>query len=355
MMRTVGRFLFALFLITNGFGAHSRLSAQNTASRTAPSYGLSAEASRSFHALRFILYSMNLEPLGFPAELNKNPENTVLIVLGNTRALDGLSATRMRDWLDAGIAILIATDAESATSLHEAFGVRVVGDTVGSTDPRSQYRRLPDCPIITDFDANCPLVRGAARFRVATNIPGYLERDDAAQGLPRFRSVARFPPTSTVGGALHDRLPFAMLHDSGKGRALVLSDQSVFINSMMIQDDNDNFDFAVQTVRWLTDNGKRKRVYFLEDGEPVSNFNVSLKDGLSGSKRSIELPENPVAVVNHVLTNWEDDNIFNRLILERFGNIHRVVSGIAVLVTAALIAYGYFRLRRVRHVAEPDW
>ena len=56
---------------------------------------------------------------------------------------------------------------------------------------------------------------------------------------------------------------------------LLLPDHSVFINSMMLQNDNANFRFAQNTVRWLTNNGTRRRVLFLDDGDVVKKFDRS--------------------------------------------------------------------------------
>ena len=56
---------------------------------------------------------------------------------------------------------------------------------------------------------------------------------------------------------------------------LLIPDHSVFINSMMLQTDNGNSRFAQNAVRWLTNDGTRRRVLFLADGEVIPRFAVA--------------------------------------------------------------------------------
>ena len=72
-----------------------------------------------------------------------------------------------------------------------------------------------------------------------------------------------------------------------ESRVLVLSDQSVFINGMMLQPDNDNFDFAYNCVNWLTGPGQRKQVLLLDQGIAITSFDVPVKWVLDGPPPSL--------------------------------------------------------------------
>src|SRR5205823_4874413 len=50
------------------------------------------------------------------------------------------------------------------------------------------------------------------------------------------------------------------------------------INAMMWQRDIENFDFAYNCVNWLTEQGKRHEVLFLEEGEIQKTFEIPLKE-----------------------------------------------------------------------------
>src|SRR5205823_5090731 len=93
---------------------------------------------------------------------------------------------------------------------------------------------------------------------------------------------------------------------------LLLPDHSLFINAMMLQGDNANFVFAQDTVRWLTGNGARKRVLFLDDGAVVDKFQVPLSEIPDPTQLPPEhLPLPTVDVFNQILASWQDEDVFN--------------------------------------------
>jgi len=63
------------------------------------------------------------------------------------------------------------------------------------------------------------------------------------------------------------------------------ADHSVFINAMLVQNDNQNAVFAYGCVDWLTENGKRKHVLFINEGHLQSRFDTPLKLGSDTSLR----------------------------------------------------------------------
>ena len=49
---------------------------------------------------------------------------------------------------------------------------------------------------------------------------------------------------------------------------------------------------------------------------------------------------------------WEDDNIHNRLLLERV-SLNQILGAVAIALTVVLAGYGVTRLRSARHSTEP--
>jgi len=143
--------------------------------------------------------------------------------------------------------------------------------------------------------------------------------------------------------------PFAAGGELDKGRVLVLADHSIFINGMMLQSDNDNFDFAVRCVNWLTDGGKRSRVLFIDEGEIVTDFTVPLQT-------VPDLPISPAQFVNELITGLEKENVFNKLILEQFpsNGLSKILSVVVLSLTIALVLFGFYRLAKSAHQVEAE-
>jgi hypothetical protein len=131
---------------------------------------------------------------------------------------------------------------------------------------------------------------------------------------------------------------FAVTRKIGKGWLVVLADHSVFINGMMLQSDNGNFDFAYNCVKWLSDSDKRRNVLFFDEGTMVLDFTVPVTN--------LPMPPiSPLEAANHVVAALEEDNLFNKLILEHF-TLRQIASGWAVVLTALLMGFVFYRLMR---------
>jgi len=217
------------------------------------------------------------------------------------------------------------------------------------TDFRKYYVRAPanlayrgnqECPLVVPKEVeNLPIFRNLNQ--VATNRPIYFVNKSQA-----LKTLAVFDSRCRVQGPfqLPANYPFAAGGELGKGRVLVLSDHSVFINAMMIPTDNDNFDFAYRCMDWLSDGGKRTHILFLNEGEPVTNFDVPV----------IDMPPPPMEVINQLLVKMEQENLFNLMILgehaeQRFRDILRVL---IVVLTTLLTGFGCYRFLLARHMVE---
>jgi hypothetical protein len=165
--------------------------------------------------------------------------------------------------------------------------------------------------------------------------------------LPR---LAKFPQDCKVEGSKLGRtgmlLDFAAGGVSGKGRVLVLSDRNVFINEMMFQADNQNFDFAYNCLRWLTEAGKRTQVLFMDDGKIVTDFAVPVD--LTGA-----VPEFTVEFVDRLAAAIEDDNLFDRILVARF-SVYQVYAALAIALTVAAVLFGFHRLTQSKVQIEPE-
>lgn len=234
------------------------------------------------HALRAILHMKKLAPItsedDLRNELKEHPHRVLLLSLGNQDWLQRFPGD-LHSFIKGGGAFLGATDQPTGEPWNGPFHWTVNGE-IDTTKPDSDlsYRGSKDCPFVVPVSApRCPVFLGLQK--VSTNLPSYLEEREGGGLLP---IIARLPghEQTTYGDIvlLKNGLPFAAGGPIGNGRALLVADHSIFINDMMLPTDNQNFDFASHSLDWLTDYGSRDRVYFMDDGVLVTNFNVPVKE-----------------------------------------------------------------------------
>src|SRR5262249_47304379 len=98
----------------------------------------------------------------------------------------------------------------------------------------------------------------------------------------------------------------------GKGRVLILSDHSVFINALLWQGDTGNRDFAYNCAHWLAD-GKQKNVLFIEEGDIQDAFAVPI-----GEPPPPPFPplDRVVHGVDESIQGMEEENRFNPLLTD---------------------------------------
>ena len=293
------------------------------------------------HAFRFVLFSKRFTPLRDVGELVLDPSKSLLVVFGNVEALDQ-PPLQLRQFVEDGGAVLVATDRLTGGALQKEFAVYVTGRQVTAPEGERAYRDDPAFPFVNPLPVGGPNLFPPHQ-RVATNKPSFL-----GGHLNKLPWLAVLPTDCSVEGGrsgLNPLLPFpfAVGGDVGQGRILVLSDHSVFINSMMLQPDNGNFDFAYNCINWLTNSGergreKRDRVLFIDEGRVEPSFEVPLQ--------SIpDLPFSPVDAANQVIAAAEQDDLFNRVILENV-SLRQVKSGWVLVLTVTLVAYGLYRLMK---------
>lgn len=313
--------------------------------------------SQDDHAFRFLLYGFHFKPLASVNDLQEEPEHTVLIVCGETDVLGDVPGG-LQNFIERGGSVLIATDLRTNPVVEDLFGIRVDGARIRARDPKYQYKGKSEFPLVTDNPyarndlANHPLFQNVKQ--VATNWPSFLEpvRNNLEPAFKGYSLQIPYPDWKTTTEGSFNPGPRMFGHvrsaEKSEGRFILLADHSVFINSMMLQPDNDNFQFAFNCVQWLAQGDRRQRVLYFNDGQAVTDLKVPVKDTPEfGQPR---LPGHPVDVINQILAdvgnnlmvNWEEERL----------TTNQVVIGLAATVTAVLFGYGLLRLQQARHRTE---
>ncbi len=306
---------------------------------------------RDTHRFRQMFDNLGCLPITTEEELIGKESETVLVILGEVPEFKQMS---FGEYVDGGGSLLIATDRSLVRNELREFGVGIYG--VGARNPgvrvppEQGYHGLTDCPFVVPtraqpqlfFFGNEPL------DKVAANRSGYLRQDK-----PLLRVIARFPRQATYPGHLpDDNLPFAAAgYSKGGGRVLIMADHSVFINAMLLQSDNQNAMFALGCVDWLTENGKRKRVFMLNEGHRQTRFNSPLK---LGSDATLPPPEVLVSVFDQVMAGLEAENRFNEMAHAPMGSFskERAISVMILAATMLMIGLVFQRLNAARQRRE---
>ncbi len=260
-------------------------------------------------AFGHILHSFNFKPISKIEEAP--PEKTLLIVFGNLGVLRQMDLDKFRE---AGGAVLLASDYQADVP-QLPFEFKIMGPKVVAGET-SAYKGVLLCPVISAEPRLGHPVMWEQRKGLATNSPTFFEC--SLRPVPDL--LMKFPTTCSQESG--NPLPQASgyLAGSGKdaapgGRFLVLAGQGVFLNGMLIQTDNGNFSFAWNAIQWLSEGPHGRREYALFIDEVKGESRVIDQFALPLSKFG-GLPMPPLQVINQMLRGLEDENVFNRLLLE---------------------------------------
>jgi hypothetical protein len=298
------------------------------------------------HAFRHILKLHKFEPRASAAELaNDPPDEAVLIIFGDVGCIDEVTrhVGSLSEFRRRGGAILIATDRFDAGRLN-TLGVTVRGWGVEAKAPALAFQDQKVCPVFRGL-GNLPhsLFRGLNRDLV-TNSPSYLVFLQGL-GLPPsdLRPLVHFPPGCIARGRAPEigALTFIAASPQGDGaRTLVIAGHGIFMNGMLGLD-ADNFTFAWNCVEWLSEKGKRKYALLIEEGRVMKSFDVPL----------VQLPLPPLKAISGIVRGLEEENFFNRLLLD---NVPRALLLRYLFLGASglLLFYGLHRLIRAHHRGE---
>lgn len=309
------------------------------------------------HAFRRLLGDYGLKPLKSLQELKENRERSLLIVLGDLEVLDDLDEKKemtLSTFFWSGGAALIASDKRlKSDAVAAELRVRIGGRYV-AVGQSATYRELHDCPLLYrnpfNSGADSLTTRLFSRLEtVALNNPSYLEQGPPQRVLPPFaapestalRVVGIIPGTQLPGGTAAIAVGGTI---QKQGRVLIIADHSLFINEMMMQRDNDNVYFALNAIDWLTENGKRDRVLFIENGQIKESFEVPLEEP--------QLPPLPsldylVPLMNKAMLGMQDENLFADL-FNQILPANRLLRILAVGATLFLVIYLMLQLGSAR-------
>ncbi len=360
---------------------------------TQPPYAAFLEGTEVF---RRILYERQFEALHSFDDLAGDPEHKILIVFGDAARLTEVP-DRLDNFVKRGGALFLATDRAILQPANDALvdvaGVRVVGQSVicGDTDT-SCYRNLDFCPFLQPTSAKNPdlfrnlIIKDSPLSTVASNAPSYLERAAPSEWKPFLTGLAWLPENCSLERthkALPERL-FAVGDNLGKGCVLVLADHSIFINEMMLPEDNGNVEFTYNCLEWLRGDPMegRTKVLFVEEGNINSHFEVPLKEMPDElMKRLIEYlgqhPEEAAKLALHVAAHYprqtaklaldaanaadkatqqiapeveqkmqevdERDGI-NQRFLDGFANKDALLRGLVIWLAVMIVLYGCYKI-----------
>lgn len=240
----------------------------------------------------------------------------MVIVFGDPKGLDVVTREigGLNWFRENGGALLIAVDRNDRGRLAD-LKVRVGPEWYECSqwglanayrgDPRFLY-------IKTDKAPPHPIFAGLSRGLAAHYpCPLWLAPDCAFQVLCKYPDGHYRWPTGM--GPLWDAPYIAGTKADSRPdqRVLIIPGHSLFMNGLVAQLDKpgrdcDNFLFAKNCVRWLTDDGQRKHVLFIVDGKVVTDLKLPLAP----------LPIPPVRFINQLLRTIEEDNLFNRWLIE---------------------------------------
>jgi len=295
-----------------------------------------------------LLHHLRFRPVTDIGDLQKlDPDETLIVFFGELGAELGSVARVRRVSRDPNRAAwLIASDRPTPSA--RVFNAHLwpwelgIPDSEVTQDPARAYRNKPRCPLLKEgLDSGHPVFRGITQG-IATNGPSLLQ----SRGSDLFL-LAAFDPGSAARNRSNLNLEtigyiFGTPAQSPQ-RVLILAGQGVFINGMLAQADNDNVLFTLSALRWLKD-GKRTHALVVSNGELVTRFDLPL----TGTP---PIPFPPVAVLNQMLRELEDEGIPRRLLEEAVGptNLLRIA---LVVGTIGILFYGAQRLWGTRHRQE---
>lgn len=302
---------------------------------------------RRTHLFRIILNKCGLTPVASLDEALAQPGETVIIMLGPCPQTDHRMLGQMEDFIREGGALLVASDHPLGTTATQTLGVDVTRPLLkGPADRPGELLRGTEveCPLLR-FDIP-PRERARdipfAHLRnIATNRPSALYVDPQ---YSRRRVMALLPPGCRPVDRprnffMEPLRGFAVGERWGAGKYMVLADHSPFINLMLSMDDNDNYKFAVTLTDWLTDNGRRGRVLFVE--EDTVRTDLQLDPRLLNP--ALPHPDVMGSIFDRFIHVLERENAFNDLINRLV--TRRVIVRTALLAASVLaLAYALWRM-----------
>jgi hypothetical protein len=294
-----------------------------------------------------ILHTKGLTPLRSFDRALRDPKETVIIIFGDpyTSEVQQFLNLDINDrFLNRGGNLLIATDRMLNLG---ALSLKINGATVKMAGgPDVAFRSNEHCPFLELTEPNVPEeardhpIFALLQKGIATNCPSFFHFPDPTRPrLLQFPLGSR-PEFKNKGIG---RRPYTYISGSPKnaaadGRHLVIAGHGMFMNCMMLQANNDNFDFAVNVIQWLREKPggpRRTKALFVVNGQIITDFNMNL------TPPPPPVPMPTTTMLNRLLRGLEDERFFHWALARIMGDSYgRVVPILATVATCLLLVYG---------------
>ena len=326
------------------------------------------------HVFRRLLYDMKFTPVAGFNEVN--PKDTVVVWLGSTAGFYEQVPDKFPGFIEAGGAVLLATDRPEQAALEKylgdpkqtGFSVAPAHYIYAGSDESLRYQGLSFCPILQPVVGATPnLFRNPNEPKtpliVATNVPSRLVHHSENTVRPRrlatgVTELAKLPDGCFIDANFRqyakDGIMVIAWQPNAHARMLFLADHSIFINQMMLPDDNNNVEFTANCMAWLSEDGQRKRVLFVEEGQINATFDVPIQELPQTTppdleRRIVNFINRQADRANEHLEDAEQRDLFNHW-THRFLSENdrispwRAVGALFVLLTLVALVVGFLRL-----------
>lgn len=289
-----------------------------------------------YELFQMLLEQNGLEPVTDPARVFRDPESSVIVLLGNVNVFQPHD---LNDFCERGGAVLVATD--------RSYSAGRIGEFMSSNSPvRSRrvsdwYQNHYDCLILDNIDSRNPLMKNVNSLVV--NRTGWLAKPRWAR---REWDVAARLPDSTEPRRAESQPVIASLRfrQKEKGRLIMAADPSLFTNGMLWH--GDNAILAINTSQLLCA-GKRNRLLFLVDRKALESYRDSpMMNQTPPPPLPENLPENLpepelatwLRIGNSVIRNVEETNVMNEAVADYTSRINSRMLRRAIIFAVAVIA-----------------
>ncbi len=211
----------------------------------------------------------------------------MIFVLGSSPVgVLGLRSMSFRNYVRTkGVTLVVASESRDVASILRAFSLGIGEETILTLNADATFQGQPDCPLIRDF------ARGEAPglFTGVNALAANRAREIRGAGT----ALATYPAGSVrysfqrlVQGLFSpEPLAFARIVRLGRGTLIALGDQSIFIDLMLAEEDNERF------LRNLIRTARARSALVLLNGEAVWEAPISQAAQLPFPNTTIPLPD----------------------------------------------------------------
>lgn len=308
---------------------------------------------------QFDLFQMLMVQQGvLPAEsldsVLRRPEKSVVVMIGDLTEISRDSWLSMLRFAAQGGAVMLASDQNCQMNGIGQFHA----GPVTATRAADRYQGYADCVRITSLQKDEPLRAGVEEL--ICNRAGWFTPQ--ADGSLIWRTIASQPATSRPASSRSKPIAaIGKVSDEDVGSIVVVSDQSLFSNSMLWH--GDNAAFAIRITEHLVSGG-RDRMVFLTDGSvsgiplPANPQKAQIPPVVPPLPQQLPEPEleTMLRVANKVIRRVEESDILNKALRNQPRNVRLpayqyVVMLMLATMAAAWIIYRMFRRGRLQTAA----